>query len=90
MITPGSNTFETGESSHPDLLKTRQKKRAVQWLSTYVTLVLCAWAVRKGAVKLWLRVYLARQDVFFHFGVEGFMKGGYTRTLNPGQMPKLR
>eukprot|EP00972_Heterocapsa_arctica_P003586 533737-Heterocapsa_arctica.AAC.1 len=45
-------------------------KARVQRFGEHVTLVLCTWAVRKGAVQLWLRIYFASEDVLFNFGIE--------------------
>ncbi len=69
---------------HPNLLETRQEKRAVQRLSKHVTLVIARRAIRKGAIKLWLRINFAREDVLFHFGIERLMKSANASPLHTG------
>ena len=79
-----------GLVAHADFLKARQEQSTVQRFREHVALVLCARAVRNGAVQLWLCISLSGENVFFHFWEEGLMQRANASPLDTGKMPQIR
>ena len=69
---------------HPNLLETRQEQGSIQRLCEHIAFVVAGRAISDSAIKLWLSIDFARQDVLFHFWEEGFVKGANTGALHAG------